>query len=92
MDFDLAALERQALRQAQGRLFLFLEFNRRRIPELTVQDYLDLEAMRRPESVEGTYHVNAQEVVGRLMVGAKAECRQRLETLVSGKPSAAGGQ
>ena len=48
MGFDLQHLN--------GKLFPFLEFNRRRFPELTVQDYLDLEALM--------FRVNAQAVRG----------------------------
>jgi len=48
MGFDLQHLN--------GKLFPFLEFNWRRFPELTVQDYLDLEALM--------FRVNAQAVRG----------------------------
>ena len=53
MGFDLHHLN--------GKLFPFLRFNQRRCPELTVQDYLDLEALM--------FRVNAQAVRGTFDVG-----------------------
>jgi len=53
MGFDLQHLN--------GKLFPFLEFNRRRFPELTGRDYLDLEALM--------FRVNAQAVSGTFDVG-----------------------
>jgi len=53
MGFDLHHLN--------GKLFPFLAFNRRRFPDLTVQDYLDLEALM--------FRVNAQAVRGTFDVG-----------------------
>lgn len=64
MGFDLEHLN--------GKLFPFLEFNRRRFPELTVEDYLDLEAVRRPEFIEGMFRVNAQAVRGTFDVGGES--------------------
>jgi hypothetical protein len=57
------------LQRLNGKLLPFLEFNRRRFPGLTVQDYLDLEAMRRTESIEGMFRVNTQAVRGTFDVG-----------------------
>lgn len=56
MGFDLQHLN--------GKLFPFLEFNRRRYPELTVQDYLDLEALM--------FRVNAQAVRGTFDIGGES--------------------
>jgi radical SAM superfamily enzyme YgiQ (UPF0313 family) len=56
MDFDLQHLN--------GKLFPFLQFNRRRFPELTVQDYLDLEALM--------FRVNAQAVRGTFDIGGES--------------------
>ena len=55
MGFDLEHLN--------GKLFPFLEFNRRQYPELTVQDYLDLEALM--------FRVNAQAVRGTFDIGGE---------------------
>ena len=53
------------LQQLNGKLFPFLEFNRQRFPELTVQDYLDLEALM--------FRVNAQAIRGTFDVGGKSK-------------------
>jgi len=55
MGFDLHHLN--------GKLFPFLEFNRRRFLELTAQDYLDLEALM--------FRVNAQAVRGTFDIGGR---------------------
>ena len=57
MGFDLQHLN--------GKLFPFLEFNQRQTPELTVQDYLDLEAVM--------FCVNAQAVRGTFDVGGEGK-------------------
>lgn len=57
MGFDLQHLN--------GKLFPFFEFNRRRFPELTVQDYLDLEGLM--------FRVNAQAVRGTFDVGGESK-------------------
>jgi radical SAM superfamily enzyme YgiQ (UPF0313 family) len=57
MGFDLHHLN--------GKLFPFLEFNRRHFSELTVQDYLDLEALM--------FRVNAQAVRGTFDVGGESQ-------------------
>jgi hypothetical protein len=56
MGFDLHHLN--------GKLFPFLEFNRRHFSELTVQDYLDLEALM--------FRVNAQAVRGTFDIGRES--------------------
>ena len=56
MGFDLQHLN--------GKLFPFLELNRRRFPELTIQDYLDLEALM--------FRVNAQAVRGTFDIGGES--------------------
>ncbi len=65
MGFDLQHLN--------GKLFPFLEFNRRWFPELMMQDYLDLEALRCPELVAGMFRVNAQAVRGTFDVGGEGK-------------------
>ncbi len=55
MGFDLQHLN--------GKLFPFLQFNRQRFPELTVEDYLDLEALM--------FRVNAQAVRGTFDIGGE---------------------
>jgi radical SAM superfamily enzyme YgiQ (UPF0313 family) len=60
MGFDLHHLN--------GKLFPFLEFNRRRTPELTIQDYLDLEALMfrlNAQAVRGTFDVGGESMVSR---------------------------
>jgi len=57
MGFDLQHLN--------GKMFPFLEFNRRRHPELAVQDYLDLEALM--------FRLNAQAVRGTFDVGGEGK-------------------
>jgi radical SAM superfamily enzyme YgiQ (UPF0313 family) len=60
MGFDLHHLN--------GKLFPFLEFNRRHTPELTVQDYLDLEALMfrlNAQAVRGTFDVGGESKVSR---------------------------
>ena len=66
MDFDLEHLN--------GKLFPFLKFNQEHSPELTAQDYLDLEALM--------FRVNAQAVRGTFDVGGKSEVARAFRRMV----------
>jgi len=70
MGFDLHHLN--------GKLFPFFELNRRRFPELTVQDYLDLEALM--------FRLNAQAVRGTFDVGGKSEVARAFRRMVCKQP------
>ena len=63
------------LHHLNGKLFPFLEFNRRRCPELTVQDYLDLEALM--------FRLNAQAVRGTFDVGGISKVSKTFRRLVA---------
>lgn len=56
------------------KLFPFLEFNKRRFPELTVRDYLDSEALM--------FRVNAQAARGMFDVGGTGRVCNALRRLV----------
>lgn len=66
MGFDLQHLN--------GKLFPFLEFNRRHFKDLTVQDYLDLEALM--------FRVNAQAVRGTFDVGGESKVSKAFREVV----------
>jgi radical SAM superfamily enzyme YgiQ (UPF0313 family) len=68
MGFDLHHLN--------GKLFPFLEFNRRRFPRLAVQDYLDLEALM--------FRVNAQAVRGTFDLGGNTRVAGAFRSAVHG--------
>jgi radical SAM superfamily enzyme YgiQ (UPF0313 family) len=62
------------LHHLNGKLLPFLEFNRRRYPELTSQDYLDLEALM--------FRLNAQAVRGTFNVGGKGRVSTSFREIV----------
>jgi len=66
MGFDLHHLN--------GKMFPFLEFDRQRHPELTVQDYLDLEALM--------FRMNAQAVRGTFDIGGESGVSKALRKSV----------
>ena len=66
MEFDLHHLN--------GKLFPFLRFNQQRTPELTVQDYLDLEALM--------FRVNAQAIRGTFDIGGKSDVAKAFRRIV----------
>ena len=68
MGFDLQHLN--------DNLFPFLEFNRRRFTELTLQDYLDLEALM--------FRVNAQVVRGTFDMGEESKVAKAFRKAVCG--------
>lgn len=70
MKFDLHHLN--------GKLFPFLEFNKRLHPGLTAQDYLDLEAFM--------FRLNAQVVRGTFDIGGDSEVAKGFRKMVRKKP------
>lgn len=62
------------LQHLNGKLFPFLEFNRRHFKDLTVQDYLDLEALM--------FRVNAQAVRGTFDVGGESKVSRAFREVV----------
>lgn len=69
MKFDLQHLN--------GKLFPFLELNRLQYPELTLQDYLDLEAFM--------FRVNAQAIRGTFDIGGKSRVSRTIRTALTAK-------
>lgn len=70
MGFDLQHLN--------GKLFPFLRFNQRQFSELTVQDYLDLEALM--------FRINAQAIRGTFDIGGETKVAETLRRLICEEP------
>jgi radical SAM superfamily enzyme YgiQ (UPF0313 family) len=60
--------------QLNGKLFPFFEFNRRIHPDLTLQDYLDLEALM--------FRLNAQAIKGTFDIGGKSKVSEAFRRIL----------